>query len=108
MDKVTQTNAASAEESASASEELTAQAATLRELVADLQALVTGAGQASTGPRREILQTRSSTYRPQQQRAAAPARTKSSIGTTYRPALGSSKKRNPEDEIPLEDGFKDF
>jgi len=108
MDKVTQTNAAAAEESASASEELTAQAATLRELVGDLQTLVTGAGhagQASTGPRREIIQTRT-TYRPQ--RAAAPARAKGSFGTTYRPALGSSKKRNPEDEIPLEDGFKDF
>jgi len=106
MDKVTQTNAASAEESASASEELTAQAATLRELVADLQKLVTGAGQASTGPRREIVQTRNTTYRPH--RAAAPSKAKGSIGTTYRPALGSSKKRNPEDEIPLEDGFKDF
>ena len=108
MDKVTQTNAAAAEESASASEELTAQAATLRELVTDLQNLVTGAGHGSTGgPRREILQTRSSTsYRPQ--RAAAPVKAKGSIGTTYRPALGSSKKRNPEEEIPLEDGFKDF
>ena len=41
MDKVTQSNAASAEESASASEELSAQAATLRELVADLQHLIT-------------------------------------------------------------------
>jgi len=107
MDKVTQTNAAAAEESASAAEELTAQAATLRELVADLQNLVTGAGQASTGPRREILQTRT-TYRPQQHRAAVSAKTKGSIGTIYRPALGPSKKRNPEDEIPLEDGFRDF
>ena len=109
MDKVTQTNAASAEESASASEELTAQAATLRELVADLQNLVTGAGHAghsASGPRREILQTRT-TYRPQQ-RTAAHAKPKGSIVTTYRPALDSSKKRNPEEEIPLEEGFKDF
>ena len=109
MDKVTQTNAAAAEESASAAEELTAQAATLRELVADLQNLVTGSGHSGhsgSGPRREILQARATTYRPQ--RAAAPAKAKASIGTTYRPALGSSKKRSPEDEIPLEDGFKDF
>ena len=109
MDKVTQTNAASAEESASASEELTAKAATLRELVADLQNLVTGAGHAghsASGPRREILQTRT-TYRPQQ-RTAAHAKPKGSIVTTYRPALDSSKKRNPEEEIPLEEGFKDF
>ena len=53
MDKVTQTNAASAEESASASEELTAQADTLRELVADLQKLVTGAGKTSQPASRE-------------------------------------------------------
>jgi methyl-accepting chemotaxis protein len=42
MDKVTQSNAASAEESASASEELTAQAETLRESVRSLEALVGG------------------------------------------------------------------
>ena len=89
MDKVTQTNAASAEESASASEELTAQAATLRELVADLQQLVTGtssssAGYASAGPRREVLQTRSTTYRPQQH-TAAPAR------AVARPAISGAR-----------------
>jgi len=108
MDKVTQSNAAAAEESASASEELTAQAATLRELVAELQKLVSGSSQ-TTGfaARREIVQTRP--YR-------APAREISHIKTTAsrsaigssRPALGTSKKKNPEMEIPLEEGFKDF
>ena len=114
MDKVTQTNAASAEESASASEELTAQAATLRELVSDLQQLVTGTssgsvgGYAAAGPRREVLQTRSTTYRAPQH-AAASARTpaRPTISGT-RPALGSSKKKNPETEIPMDEGFKDF
>jgi methyl-accepting chemotaxis protein len=42
MDKVTQGNAASAEESASAAEELSAQAESLREAVADLLVLVNG------------------------------------------------------------------
>jgi methyl-accepting chemotaxis protein len=42
MDQVTQSNAASAEESASASEELNAQAASLKEAVATLQQLVGG------------------------------------------------------------------
>ncbi len=42
MDKVTQSNAASAEESASGAEELNAQAATLKEMVDQLQALVGG------------------------------------------------------------------
>ncbi|MFA6543477.1 MAG: methyl-accepting chemotaxis protein, partial [Limisphaerales bacterium] len=40
MDKVTQSNAASAEESASASEELSSQASALQEAVADLQRLM--------------------------------------------------------------------
>ena len=90
MDKVTQTNAAAAEESASASEELTAQAATLRELVADLHRLVTGSGEIRTaGFAREVLQTRPS----RTQRYIHPA------STTYRPelaaphiALGASKE----------------
>jgi len=108
MDKVTQSNAAAAEESASASEELTAQAATLRELVAELQKLVSGSSQTTgLAARREIVQTRP--YR-------APAREISHIKTTAsrsaigssRPALGTSKKKNPEMEIPLEEGFKDF
>ena len=106
MDKVTQTNAASAEESASASEELTSQAVALREIVTELQNLVKGVGQASTSPCREILQTRA-TCRPQQ-RAASPAKAKGLIGTTYRPALGSSKRNKPQDEIPEEERFKDF
>ena len=42
MDKVTQSNAASAEESASAAEELNAQALTLKGIIADLQKLVGG------------------------------------------------------------------
>jgi methyl-accepting chemotaxis protein len=50
MDKVTQSNAASAEESASASEELTAQAETMRESVRSLEALVGGASSAGRSP----------------------------------------------------------
>jgi len=46
MDKVTQQNAANAEESASASEELAAQAAAMNDIVAELVSLVAGAGKA--------------------------------------------------------------
>ncbi|HLP00952.1 MAG TPA: methyl-accepting chemotaxis protein, partial [Opitutaceae bacterium] len=49
MDKVTQGNAANAEESASAAEELHAQSATLRDAVGDLLQLVDGAAPASAG-----------------------------------------------------------
>jgi methyl-accepting chemotaxis protein len=113
MDKVTQTNAAAAEESASASEELNAQAATLREIVAELQILVTGSGNMSaqrSSSHREVLHTRP--YTPPE-RHAAPAKSLTAArrpaAGPSRPALGtSSKKKNPEAEIPLEDGFKDF
>jgi methyl-accepting chemotaxis protein len=46
MDKLTQANAANAEESASASEELSAQAAELKDMVSVLVAIVTGSDQA--------------------------------------------------------------
>jgi methyl-accepting chemotaxis protein len=51
MDKVTQGNAAAAEESASASEELNAQAQTLKDAVSDLLALVGGGAGAMTTAR---------------------------------------------------------
>jgi methyl-accepting chemotaxis protein len=61
MDKVTQGNAASAEESASASEELFAQAKELADMVGILKGIVHGSsGPGMTGPR------------PEPQRAAAP------------------------------------
>ena len=51
MDKVTQSNAASAEESASASEELNSQAAALKETVISLQQLLGAAGAHKLPPR---------------------------------------------------------
>jgi len=48
MDKVTQSNAASAEESASAAQELSRQSVQLGEMVAELVALVSSAGQSQT------------------------------------------------------------
>ncbi|MBN1508101.1 MAG: hypothetical protein JW955_14715, partial [Sedimentisphaerales bacterium] len=48
MDKVTQQNAANAEESASASEELSAQAESMHDIVAGLVSLVGGASQHKT------------------------------------------------------------
>jgi len=48
MDQVTQGTAASAEESASASEELSAQAQALNQIVRDLEALVGGDEQSSS------------------------------------------------------------
>ena len=55
-----------------------------------------------------IVSISSSVFRLQQQRAAAPSKTKGSIGATFLLALGSSKKMSPADEITLEVGFKEF
>ncbi len=59
MDKVTQGNAASAEESASAAEELDAQAETMRDLVGQLRQLVGG---GSSGQSSEMALRHSSNY----------------------------------------------
>ena len=70
MDKVTQSNAAGAEESASASEELSSQAEALKEAVAELQRLVDGSSKefASTpqhAPARSFEKRSALTARPQ-------------------------------------------
>jgi methyl-accepting chemotaxis protein len=112
MDKVTQTNAATAEESASASEELSAQAATLREIVAELQKLVIGSGNVSaqsSSTRREIKHTQPYSPPARRQVPAKSADHRALNGSNgSRPALVSSNGRNPESEIPMDDGFKDF
>ncbi len=54
MDKVTQSNAANAEESASASEELSSQAEALRNVVQELVALVGGRSEAENQPTRQV------------------------------------------------------
>jgi methyl-accepting chemotaxis protein len=72
MDKVTQCNAASAEESASAAEELNAQAATLATAVEELITLVGGSARA-TEPNADFQ--RPATPDTGQQEPAAPSRT---------------------------------
>ena len=100
MDKVTQQNAANAEESASASEELTAQAESLNDIVAQLVALVGGAG----------LQQRRET-RPQGRPASKAGR---SDALWHQIAKGSSTERkltagtshSPTNAIPFDDDEK--
>jgi len=77
MDKVTQGNAASAEESASAAEELDAQAETMKDLVGQLRQLVGG---GSSGQAGEMAQRHSSNYRNARVYTGAPA------GGAHRPA----------------------
>ncbi len=100
MDKVTQHVAASAEESAAASEELSAQAMTLLDMVNDLARLVEGAGQEAT------LETETRQEVPLLlKEPPAPAKPVAPEATPRR----EKPKEDPEEVIPLEDDdFQDF
>jgi methyl-accepting chemotaxis protein len=109
MDKVTQGNAASAEESASASEELSAQAQTLKEAVAELLAMVGGANSHGTEKAASAEKSR---------RSAKPTM-KTSLRENFRvdvpeskpsakPSAKAASALNSREAIPLEAGFRDF
>jgi methyl-accepting chemotaxis protein len=113
MDKVTQANAANAEESASAAEELNAQAATLKSAAGELLSMITRAPVTSTPtsrnpstpsvPRRKASPTPASSKpaatHPRQQPTSEPAPQTASI------ALNPPRRQST---IPLTDDFKDF
>ena len=101
MDQVTQTTAANAEESASASEELSAQAQALNQIVAELEILV-GGGQFAAPQRarkdppaigRSLNALKSAVARPKAKTAAIPV------------AAGGSSKVH---DFPLEDNFSEM
>jgi methyl-accepting chemotaxis protein len=118
MDKVTQANAARAEESASASEELNAQAESLKDSVRRLVEVVDGAkGNAASSASLAPTNVRAQHGRSHSSRgskALAPAAHESpsapailaapSRGVTALKEAASSK----EAAIPLETAFKDF
>ena len=105
MDKVTQNNAANAEESAAAAAELNAHAETMKESVAELFQLVGGSGEAAaTRPAVPAL-------RKKEVHATAPAAKRSAPvhGNGHAHAEpATSGKANGRSQIPLEGGFKDF
>jgi methyl-accepting chemotaxis protein len=118
MDRLTQTNAASAEETASAAEEMNGQARHMKEFVADLQSVV---GSAS-GPAKPVKSRDGFSLRRKAKaapkapaalpaptrRPASPAAGKSAKAAPAEKPLGQRAKR-PEEVIPLDDGdFKDF
>ena len=105
MDKVTQSNAASAEECASASEELSAQAEGLKGIVDGLVALVTG---ESGGGAYMAPTARAS--RPVARRALGVAPTSNAAPKRLPAPASAPKVMKPSEVIPLDgDGdFKDF
>lgn len=99
MDQVTQSNAASSEESASAAEELSAQAEEMRRMVQDLVAVVEGEGNAAAP-------TRSAASKAPARRApAARALTAPRKVATQPPAKAAPGRAllKPEQIIPLND-----
>jgi methyl-accepting chemotaxis protein len=103
MDSITQTNAANAEESASASEELSAQSETLLDVVGELTAMVGGAG-AGNGSRHNGNGHAKSTTRRQTAVQALPR--SSNVKKAARTKVPQIAKA--EDVIPMDDDFNEF
>ncbi len=114
MDKVTQSNAANAEESAAAAEELNAQAEAMKEVVRDLMQLVEG--QAKFMVNRENRPgPRAAAPKSQSARAASRASTTTVENGAHRGPNGKStmevagsRPSRAEEAIPLEAEFRDF
>jgi methyl-accepting chemotaxis protein len=106
MDKVTQQNAASAEESASASSELAGQAENLNNIVSDLTGLVTGAGRGRQAQSSGGSYTRPAPKRPSSSNEGGGNRGMRSLPA---PSGGKDKKvMKPNEVIPLDGDFGDF
>lgn len=98
MDKVTQSSAASAEETASASEELNAQAMELKGAVEQLMQLVGGKADSSQSP----LKTAPTTETP------SATATKSAPRSAAHPSVKIERTSKPTASIPMENDFHDI
>jgi len=103
MDKITQQNAANAEESASASEEMNAQAEQMKRVVGELIALV--GGNAKEVERREYVGGTKEISIGRGKAVAAP-KEKCKVRQEVRPLSGGEVR--PDQVIPMDDDFKDF
>jgi methyl-accepting chemotaxis protein len=107
MDKVTQGNAANAEESAAAAEELNAQAELMKQSVGELLELVGG----STGDRADFKRPAAAQAVSHQRRQRVPAPTVRPNGNGHKGAIelpASSRTVPDRSAIPLEGDFRDF
>jgi methyl-accepting chemotaxis protein len=110
MDKVTQSNAANAEESASAAEELNAQAGALKQAVVELMQLVGGKQSVQETPTENEVPTdwRKENTMPTRAKAIAPAHGNGRSKHQNMPGAGSLvTPGRVRAEIPLEGEFKD-
>jgi methyl-accepting chemotaxis protein len=107
MDKVTQSNAASAEESASAAQELNSQARMMNQAVHELTGLV-GNDQKAPGSSPGSVKLSSSTKSILTATPAMSAPKKSLNGNGKHPRGAEPELTGRHGEIPLEGDFKDF
>ncbi|MBF0225466.1 MAG: MCP four helix bundle domain-containing protein [Desulfobacterales bacterium] len=113
MDKVTQQNAANAEEAASASEELNAQSEQMIEIVKSLAVLVKGHYEEKAFVRDTRTRTQTKKFHAGNNAGNKPNRAKASIthqsGQKALQVRGGKREVKPNEIIPLdEDDFKDF
>ncbi len=105
MDKVTQSNAANAEENASAAEELNAQAGSLRAAIQDLERLVLGTGSARAPQSKAAVSVRASVSSHDGHRNGHNQSKPVFVSTI----TNGAQRKNPQSAGPkLEDDFKDF
>lgn len=127
MDKVTQNNAASAEETAAAAEELNAQSEELRSAVKELQQMVDGGTESAGGsrllPKRSLIHTKVASVKAAIASHTTPRTEAKHEKTTVTPRSGGvtnghSRHAEPvpdeavssrnKSAIPMEDDFKDM
>jgi methyl-accepting chemotaxis protein len=112
MDKVTQRNAANAEESAAAAEELNAQAMTMKESVAELLKLVNGSQSGASPaamPGSNPPNTRNFDFTTKAPNSTRRPQSKQAPSAPFKPAPTSPNLASQQrSQIPLEDAFKDF
>jgi len=106
MDKITQSNAASAEESAAAAEELNAQAITMKDSVAELIQLVVGNDQNTMKPRIATIPSSAKSVRLAAPTAKRPGPVRGNVHSHAEPAL--SARSNGRSENLLDGDCKDF
>ena len=118
MDKVTQSNAANAEESAAAAEELTAQAESLKDAVAELLRLVDGQGRQGGAPTTMTATPHNPAAKRHVAKSDKPAAAAHGNGNGHHTAPTRAKQpasasatalaATRHAEIPMEGDFKDF
>ncbi|TCL64773.1 methyl-accepting chemotaxis protein [Hydrogenispora ethanolica] len=108
METVTMSNAAGAEESASAAEELNAQVYNTREIVQQLKGLVDGLAAADAGYPTERLAAKPSLQRPKSGGNSAPGKMLQDTAEKNSFSKKTTQIVDPEQVIPLKDDLSDF